>query len=124
MNIKIIENDKEHESMLNEYDKYLEIVMDKGEENTPKEVFDKIALLGLVISDYEEKRYPIGKTDPITAIKFEMEQRDLTPKDMTKYFGSLSRYYDIINGKRNLSIAMIKKLHKDLNMPYECLIPA
>ena len=121
---KIIENDKEHELMLKKYDEYLEIVMDKGEENTPKDVFDKMALLGLVISDYEKKRYPIGKPDPITAIKFEMEQRDLAPKDMQKYFGSLSRYYDIINGKRTLSMAMVKRLHKGLNMPYECLIVA
>lgn len=124
MNMKPIHNDRDNDKAIEHIEALFEIVMDKGEENTPKEVLNEIEVLGILIDEYERKRYPIGKTDPIVAIKFEMEQRSLVPKDMTKYFGSSSRYYDVINGKRNLSIAMIKKLHQGLNMPYECLLPA
>jgi HTH-type transcriptional regulator / antitoxin HigA len=124
MEIKIIETDQEHKKMLDEYDKHLEIVMEKGEENTPNEKLKKMSLLGLIISNYEDKKYPIPKVDPISAIKFTMEQSHLRPVDMAEYFGSASRYYDIINGKRNLSLEMIKKLHKGLKIPYECLISA
>jgi HTH-type transcriptional regulator / antitoxin HigA len=122
MKYKIIENDREYKTMMNEYDDLLEVVMDKGEINTPKDVLDKLSLLGLIISNYEDKKYPIANLNPIDVIKFEMEQNGLRPVEMKEYFGSASRFYDILNGKRNLSLCMIKKLHNGLKIPYDLLI--
>jgi HTH-type transcriptional regulator / antitoxin HigA len=122
MNIKVIKNDKEHAIAMKEVDKLIEIVMDKGESNTPNNILEKIELLGILINDYEDKRWPIERPDPLSAIKFAMEQKDLRPVDMKEFFGSTSRFYEILNHKRNLSLSMIKKLHTKLHIPYECLI--
>ena len=87
MNIKIIKNDKEHEEMMGEFDKLLEIVMKKGEENTDREILDQMELLAIVIEKYEEKRWPIGsEPDPISMIKFIMKQKELRATDMKEYF--------------------------------------
>jgi len=51
-----------------------------------------------------------------------MDQEELRPVDMIEFFGSTSRFYEVINKKRNLTLNMIKKLHKGLGIPYNCLI--
>lgn len=60
--------------------------------------------------------------DPIAAIKFRMEQLGLSRKDLEKSIGSRGRIAEIFNGKRNLSLAMIRKLHKNLNISADILI--
>ena len=122
MNIKVIKNNQEYDNTMKEMDRLIEIVMDNGEINVSNEILDKIELLGILINDYEDKKWPIEKPDPLSAIKFAMEQKDLRPVDMKEFFGSTSRFYEILNHKRNLSLNMIKKLHAKLHIPYECLI--
>lgn len=124
MDINVIKDAKDYKKAMERLDTLLEIVMEKGEDNVSQDILDGIKVLGLLISDYEDIVYPIKTPNPISAIKFAMEQNHLRPVDMAEYFGSPSRYYDILNGKRNLSLEMIKKLHKGLRIPYECLIPA
>jgi HTH-type transcriptional regulator / antitoxin HigA len=122
MEIKIIENETEYKEMLVEMDKFIGYVMEFGEENIPIQDSNKMKLIGFLIANYESEKYPLSRINPIDAIKFEMDQKGLRPVDMTKYFGSASRFYDIVNGKRNLSIAMIKKLHAGLKIPYDLLL--
>ncbi len=38
--------------------------------------------LGNLVEAYEARHVPVGKPDPIEAIKFRMEQAGLTPKDL------------------------------------------
>ncbi len=59
---------------------------------------------------------------PIDAIKFRMEQQGLTPKDLQPMIGRLNRVYEILNGTRPLTLAMIWRLHEGLGIPAECLI--
>ena len=124
MNTFIINNTHDYRMAKGHLDNLLEVVMDKGEENVSQELLGEIKVYSLIISDYEDSLYPIKAPDPVSAIKFAMEQYHLRPIDMAEYFGSASRYYDVLNGKRNLSLSMIKKLHKGLNIPYNCLIHA
>ena len=82
---------------------------------------DRYELLGVVIRDYESREFPPEKPSAIDAILFEMDERGLSHSDMVEYFGSRSKVSEVLNGKRGLSQAMIKKLHLGLGIPYDIL---
>lgn len=117
MNIKVIKNDSELEAALERIEK---LAIENP--NPVGEVADEIELLSLVIADYENKFYPIGKPTPIEIIKFIMEQRGLKVKDIAPCFGSTARAYAVLNGSRNLSINMIRRLHEKFHIPTDYLI--
>lgn len=75
-----------------------------------------------LIEAYEAKHYPIDPPDPIEAIKFRMEQQGLKPKDLEPMIGQRNRVYEVLNGKRKLTMAMVWKLHTGLGIPAESLI--
>lgn len=83
---------------------------------------DEFDLLVTLVESYEMKHYPIAPPDPIDAIKFRMEQMGLTNADMVQYLGSQSRVSEILNGKRSLTLGMIKSLYKGLKIPAEILL--
>lgn len=83
---------------------------------------DRLAILGLMVEAYEAEHYPIDPPDPIEAIKFRMDQQGLKPKDMEPMIGQRNRVYEVLNGKRKLSMAMVWKLHVGLGIPAESLI--
>ena len=83
---------------------------------------DRFELLLMVIEAYEQKQFPIALPNPIDAIKFRMEQAGLTPKDLAPMIGGINRVYEILNGKRSLTLPMIRRLHAHLGIPAECLI--
>ena len=61
-------------------------------------------------------------SDPIEAIKFRMDQQGLTPRDLEPFIGSSGRVSEVLNRKRKLSLAMIRRLHDGLRIPYESLL--
>lgn len=75
-----------------------------------------------LIEAYEAKHYPIDPPDPLEAIKFRMEQQGLKPKDLEPMIGQRNRVYEVLNGKRKLTMAMVWKLHIGLGIPAESLI--
>ncbi|MFA9273514.1 MAG: type II toxin-antitoxin system HigA family antitoxin [Candidatus Aquirickettsiella gammari] len=83
---------------------------------------DKLEVMATLIEAYEAARFPVTLPDPIEAIKFKMEMQGLRAVDMTSYFGSPSKTSEVLNRHRSLSIAMIRKLHKELGMPLEVLV--
>jgi HTH-type transcriptional regulator/antitoxin HigA len=87
---------------------------------TPKG--DRLDVLATLIDVYEVKHYPIDPPDPIEAIKFRMEQQGLTRRELEPLIGSRTRVAEVLNRKRNLSIAMIRRLHDKLGIPAEVLI--
>lgn len=83
---------------------------------------EKLEVLGTLVQAYEAKHYPIDPPDPIEAIKFRMDQSNLTVKDLVPFIGSLNRVYEVLNYKRSLSLNMIRRLSDGLNIPAEVLI--
>ena len=83
---------------------------------------DELDVLVTLIEAYEDKHYPFPPPKPISAIKFRMEQAGLTRKDMEPYFGGRGRVSEVLNGKRPLTLDMIRKLHEGLGIPLESLI--
>jgi HTH-type transcriptional regulator/antitoxin HigA len=84
--------------------------------------FDELELLVLLVDAYEEKNYRIEAPNPIEAIKFRMEQQGLSKADLIPFLGTRSRVTEILNGKRGLTVKMIKKLYHDLGIPAESLL--
>ena len=83
---------------------------------------ERLDVLGTLVQAYEAKHYPIDPPDPIDAIKFRMEQSNMTVKDLVPYIGPLNRVYEVLNYKRSLSLNLIRKLSEGLQMPAEVLI--
>jgi HTH-type transcriptional regulator/antitoxin HigA len=83
---------------------------------------DELDLLVTLVESYEMKHYPIAPPDPVDAIKFRMEQMDMTKADMVKYLGSQSRVSEVLNRKRKLTLGMVKSLYKGLRIPAEILL--
>lgn len=88
--------------------------------NTPEG--DLLDVLVTLIEAYEAKHFRLDLPDPVEAIKFMMEQRGLTPKDLVPYIGKTNRVYEVLNRKRPLTMAMVWKLHSELGIPAESLI--
>ncbi len=83
---------------------------------------EQLSLLSTLIQDYEARVFPKSFPNPIEAIKFRMEQADLKPADLIPYIGSRSRVSEILSGKRQLTLDMVRALSNGLGIPAEVLI--
>ena len=115
MNIRPIKTDDDYHLALKE----IEALM-LSEFDTPEG--EKLDVMVTLVEAYEAKHFPLDFPDPVTAIKFEMDRKNLTAKDLEPMIGRSNRVYEILNGKRTLTLKMIWKLHKDLGIPAESLI--
>ncbi len=115
MNAKLIKNEDEHEAAL----AYVGTLMD-AEPGSPEE--DELKLWSLLIETYEKERFPIEDPDPIEAIRFRMEQLGLQQKDLIELMGTKSKVSEVMNRKRPLSLAMIRRLHGRLGISAATLV--
>lgn len=115
MDIKPIRTKRDYEGALRTVEKLMD-----AKRGTPEG--DRLDVLVTLIEAYEARRFPMDLPDPIAAIRFVMEQRNLTAKDLVPYIGQPNRVYEILNRKRPLTLAMAWKLHKGLGIPAESLI--
>lgn len=112
---KVIKTEEDYQKALAR----IEELMD-AEAGTPEG--DELELLSTLAGLYEEKQYPISLPDPVEAIKFRMDQMGIRQKDMTRYLGSKSKASEILNGKKPLTLSMMRVLHKALGIPAEVLL--
>ena len=115
MDIKPIKTDVDYQAALIEIENLMAAVLD-----TPQG--EKLDVMVTLIEAYEAKHFPMGLPDPVEAIKFEMERKGLTVKDLEPMIGKPNRVYEILNRKRSLTLKMIWSLHKGLGIPAESLI--
>jgi HTH-type transcriptional regulator / antitoxin HigA len=115
MNIKVIKTEEDYQQAI----KRLEIIFDAPIDSADG---DEAEILSILIEKYEDEHYPIGPPDPIEAIKFRMEQMNMSKSDLAAIIGYKSRVSEIFSKKRKLSLQMIRKLHEQLKIPYETLI--
>jgi HTH-type transcriptional regulator/antitoxin HigA len=115
MKLKILKTEEDYEQALKRLEQIFHAPVDTEEG-------DEAEILSMLIEKYEDEHYPIGPPDPIEAIKFHMEQMNLTRKDLTKIIGYKSRVSEIFNGRRKLTLKMIRELHDKLGIPYESLM--
>lgn len=115
MNIKPIKTIADYETALKDIERLFE-----AEPGTPQG--DRLEVLTTLVEAYEDKHFAIPDPDPIEAIQYFMESRDLTRRDLEPYLGSRARVSEILNRKRPLSLEMIRELNKGLGIPAEVLI--
>lgn len=83
---------------------------------------DRLDVLVTLVEAWERQHYAIDPPDAVAAIEFVMEQRGLTVKDLEPMIGRPNRVYEVLNRKRPLTLAMIRRLHAMLGIPAESLI--
>ena len=83
---------------------------------------DELEVLAVLVSAYEDTRWPALPPDPVEAIKFHMEQNGFKQKDLAAIIGSVSRASEVLNGRRGLTVEMIRAIHATWPIPLECLI--
>lgn len=115
MTIRPIRNSSDHERAL----KRIEALM-SAKEGTAEG--DELDVLATLVDVYEKEQFPMESPDPVEAIKFRMEQLGLDRKDLEPFLGSRARVSEVLNKRRGLSLAMIRALHENLEIPLDALI--
>jgi HTH-type transcriptional regulator/antitoxin HigA len=83
---------------------------------------DRLELLTILIQDFERRVSARELPDAVTAIRFRMEQLGLSQNDLVPFLGSKSRVSEVLSGKRQLSLAMIRALQTGLGIPAQVLV--
>ena len=79
--------------------------------------------LAAEIARYEEAASPVGPVTPRDVVEFHLHARGQgARKELADLLGSPSRVSDVLCGKRGLSDAMKRALHRAWHIPYELLI--
>ena len=115
MEIKPIKTKADYRAALKE----IEALM-AAERDTPEG--ERLDVLVTLVEAYENKHYRLDLPDPVEAIKFRMEQKRMTPKDLVPMIGRINRVYEVLSRRRPLTLAMIQRLHSELGIPAESLI--
>jgi len=115
--IKVIKNQKDYEEAL----KLVEELMSRSP-NPDTDDGAQLELLSVLIEDYETKQFPSALPSPVEAIKFRMEQSGFKPVDLVPYIGSRSRVSEILSGKRQLTLDMVRALATGLGIPEKVLV--
>ena len=117
LSLKVIKSEQEYEIALAQIERLMTL---DPMPNTSDA--DLLEVLSVLIAKYEDEIVELEPPSPIEAIKFRMDQQDLKNKDLIPYIGSGGKVSEILNGKRTLSLEMIRALHRGLGIPYSSLM--
>ena len=115
MNINPIKTESDYRNAL----KRLEVIFDAIPDTIES---DEADILSLLIENYENQYYPINAPDPIEAIKIRMQDMNLRQKDLVGVIGGKSRVSEILNKKKRLTVEMIRKLERLLNISASAMV--
>jgi len=83
---------------------------------------DELEVLAILVEIYEELNFPMELPDPLEAIRFRMEQAELSAEDLIPLIGSESQVAAVLSGETPLTLEMVRSLHQHLGIPAEVLI--
>lgn len=115
VNVHLIKSEADYEAALARVQKLM-----AASAGTP--AAEELEHLAMVVEAYEDKHYPIDLPDPISAIRFRMDQEGLSNKDLIPYIGSSAKVSEVLAGRRDLTLSMIRALNRHLGIPAEVLI--
>lgn len=115
--IRPISTEEQYEEVMSHINRLLD--SEKGSRE-----YEILIVLSILADDYENKHYPILPLSPIEAIKYQMEEMGLTQQDVAPYFGGANRVSEVLNGKRKLTLNMIRQISKHLQIPPATLLAA
>ena len=111
----VIQNDADH----GEAKKLIERLMDS---NDPADQA-RMAAQARLIEAYERSRWPRRTVTIPELLTYLMDQHGLTRTDLVPLLGTASRVSEVLNGKRELSMSMIRKVRERFRVPADLLIP-
>lgn len=77
-----------------------------------------------LIQTFEAENYPMGKAEPEDVLRFLMEQHDLKEVDLAKELGGQSVVSFVLNSKRQLTRAQVKRLSRRFNVSEASFYPS
>ncbi len=83
---------------------------------------DRLDVLATLVEAYEAAHVPIEAPDPVGAILFMMDQKNLSRRDLEPAIGSRARVAEVLNRRRALTLPMIRNLSRMLDIPADVLI--
>ena len=113
--IKPITNEKEYEEALALVERHFDA-------ETGTELGNAIHAITILVENYEDTQFPMPSSAPIEAIKFKMDQLGMRRRDLERYLGSRGRVSEVLGRKRQLTVGMIRSLHRNLGIPAETLL--
>lgn len=115
MIIKPIKTKADHRAAL----KTIESLM-AAKLNTPEG--DRLDILVTLVEAYERHHFPMDLPDAVDAIKFRMEQQNLTVRDLEPVIGRRNRVHEVLTRRRPLTLRMIRGLNARFGIPAESLL--
>jgi HTH-type transcriptional regulator/antitoxin HigA len=115
MDVKPIKTKEDYRATLQE----IELLMTAEPDTSAGERLDVLVTL---VEAYERRHFPLDLPDPVEAIKFAMDQRGWSAKDIEPMIGRSNRVHEVLSHRRPLTLRMIWNLHKELGIPAESLI--
>ena len=76
---------------------------------------EAIELLTLLVERYEQQHYPVPAADPVSVVRFLMEQQGLKQRDLVPQFGSESAVSMFLAGQRKPTLEQVRKLRAGLS---------
>ena len=110
----LIENDEDYQKATQRFEEIRESA--KGSPQHKEKL-----LLAFLINQYENKLWDIPELDPIELIKIRMEDFGYKPTDLAKEYGDKGTISKVLNYKQALSLTMIRKFSKLLQVPPNAL---
>lgn len=92
-----------------------------GQSRKPADVA-RLRAQALLLQAHESARWPVRPVAPADLIRYAMDQHGLSAADMAPILGTRSRVSEVLNGKRPLTLAMVRRLHERLGIPADLLI--
>jgi HTH-type transcriptional regulator / antitoxin HigA len=117
MDPRIIKTEQQHRDALAEVER---LAADDLAIGTPEG--DRLELLAKLVEDYEKQRFAFARPDPLSAIRFRMEEQGLRQKDLAPILGGKNRVSEVLSGKRALTLGMVRALSESLHIPVELLV--
>jgi HTH-type transcriptional regulator / antitoxin HigA len=117
MDIKVrpIRSEEDYEAALAEIDELMD-----AEPGTAEG--DRLDIMVTLVEAYEARHWEIDLPDPVEAIRVRMEDKNLRQVDLVPMIGSRGRVSEVLSRKRDLTLPMIRRLTKGLDLGADVLI--
>ena len=94
----------------------------QAKEGTPEA--NELALLLVLVKDYEDKHIQLPEVNPLDIIKLKMQERGIKAKDLEPLIGSKGHVSSILSGRREITLKIAQQLKDYFQLPAEIFFHA
>lgn len=117
MNWKVIKTEPSYQKAIKRT-----IAIFQAKEGTPEA--EELALLLVLVKDYEDKHIHLPEVNPIEVIKLKMQERGMKAKDLEPIIGSKGHVSSILSGRREVTLKIAQRLRDYFQLPAEIFFPS